>query len=269
MITRNNYEEFFLLYVDNELSASDKNAVEAFVRENADLKEELTRLRQSVLKPETSIVFANKELLLKQAGDVCINKNNYEEYFLLYLDNELDAAGKKEVELFARQSPSLLEELNLLLQTRLEPDTTIVFEGKEVLYKEEKDEKVIAFPWFRVAAAAAVTLILAGFFVYNYNRPVIQSIADNGKKNTKEEVQNTKEKTKKIEPVVTSTNIDSLNNIEDSKTPMLAKEITGRQLASPVKAVRLTLYPSLSNTQPTNFSNSTGERLIRLARKYS
>jgi hypothetical protein len=230
MITRNNYEEYFLLYVDNELSAPGRNAVDAFVRENPDLKEELTRLKQAVLKPENAIVFANKESLLKQAGDICIDKNNYEEYFLLYLDNELDAAAKKEVELFASQSPSLLEELNLLLQTRLEPDTAIVFEGKEILYKEEKEEKVIVFPWFRVAAAAAVVLLLAGFFVYNYSKPVTQSIADDGKKNTKAEVRNTKEETKKTEPGVTSATTASLDKTDDSKKQMTAETKTSRPL---------------------------------------
>ncbi len=40
IINRHNYEECFILYWDNELSASQKQAVENFVKENQDLQEE-------------------------------------------------------------------------------------------------------------------------------------------------------------------------------------------------------------------------------------
>ena len=54
MLTRDNYEEYFLLYVDNELTPEQKAAVEAFVLLHPDLKDELdllcgTRLPAEVL----------------------------------------------------------------------------------------------------------------------------------------------------------------------------------------------------------------------------
>src|SRR5882762_4310883 len=102
IINRNNYEEFFLLYVDNELSAADRMAVESFVRENPDLEKELDMLKQSTLKPDSSISFEHKELLMSgTGGNSFINNTNYEEFFLLYTDGELNEENKKAVEEFA------------------------------------------------------------------------------------------------------------------------------------------------------------------------
>jgi len=80
-----------------------------------------------------------------------INRNNYEEFFLLYVDGELSAGDRIAVEKFVSANPDLLEELNLLKETVLVADNSITFEHKEELYKEEK--KVIGFYWWRVAAA--------------------------------------------------------------------------------------------------------------------
>src|ERR1700721_1753206 len=142
MINRTNYEEFFLLYADNELSSADKKMVESFLLQNPDLREEFLMLERSLLIPDPKIVFENKDVLLKQIfTNSMINDSNYEEYFLLYADNELDKAARKDVEAFASQHPAMLESLQILLQTKLAPDTEIKFENKEILYKKEEKER--------------------------------------------------------------------------------------------------------------------------------
>src|SRR5688572_8237775 len=90
-INRNNYEEYFLLYADKELSADEKSMVEMFVQQNPDLEEEFVMLQQSVVKPDNTITLDKSSLFKKEAGqqEQYIDQSNYEEKFLLYTDNEL------------------------------------------------------------------------------------------------------------------------------------------------------------------------------------
>src|SRR5437868_6014277 len=98
-INRNNYEEYFLLYADKELSAEEKNMVQMFVKQNPDLEEEFMMLQQSVLKPDDTIGLQDKSSLFR--NEQFINQDNYEEKFLLYTDNELTLSEIEETEKFA------------------------------------------------------------------------------------------------------------------------------------------------------------------------
>lgn len=154
-INRHNYEAFFLLYVDGELPAAAKQAVDQFVQENPDLAAELDMLRKTLLFPDESIRFANKERLYK-AGSQVIDLTNYEEKFLSYIDNELTTTESQSVETFVLQHPALQADFIALQQTKLEA-TTIAFPDKPSLYRTAKTEKPVAYlRWWRVAAAAAV-----------------------------------------------------------------------------------------------------------------
>jgi ElaB/YqjD/DUF883 family membrane-anchored ribosome-binding protein len=223
MITRNNYEEFFLLYADNELSAAERKAVEEFVNENADLQHEFAAFEQLKLKPENNIVFENKNILLKVINEnAFINHTNYEEYFLLYADNELNEEAKKSVEEFANENAALKQDLAILLQTRLEADNTIVFEHKESLYKKS-DRKIILLPWMRIAAAAIILLMIGLFVFNNTGKKPIPRVAINtsAKKRETKAIAETDKKDKKDQQVVTSSTTDSFN-IPGSKEQKLA-----------------------------------------------
>ncbi|HRF19100.1 MAG TPA: hypothetical protein PK977_13085, partial [Chitinophagaceae bacterium] len=142
-INRHNYEEFFLLYVDNELSSEDRHMVEDFVQLHPDLKEELELLSQFKFTPDDDIVFDNKEELLKVNGETPVSLNNYEESLLSYIDNELTEQQRIAVEQFVNTNPAAKKELELLQQTKLQPET-ILFANKESLYR--KEEKVRSLP---------------------------------------------------------------------------------------------------------------------------
>lgn len=93
-----------------------------------------------------------------------INRSTYEEFFLLYVDGELNASERKAVEDFAEAHPDLKVELELLQSSVLSADNTIVFENKEELYQEE-EKKVIVFGWWKMIAAA---ILLIGFGTFGW-----------------------------------------------------------------------------------------------------
>lgn len=162
IINRHNYEEFFLLYVDGELAPAEREAVEMFVAENTDLAAELEMLQQSVLLPD-DISFDGKEALLK--FDQPINDSNYQEFFLLSVDNELTKEEEQLLENFVLQHPATHDEFQLLKQTKL-PVEVVLHPNKAELYKKEsEDRKVVPIRWLRVAVAAAI-IIIAGSLLF-------------------------------------------------------------------------------------------------------
>ena len=164
MINRNNYEEFFLLYADDELNHQQRAGVELFVKQNPDMAAELETLQQMKLVSEDNLVFPGKSSLYKTT-DVDININNYSGFFFLYIDRELDETARGKVEKFVLQHPQLQEEFTLLKQTVLQPEA-VVFADKSSLYR--KEERKIAFLSFaRLAIAAAVIgIAVLGWWLY-------------------------------------------------------------------------------------------------------
>ena len=92
-----------------------------------------------------------------------INRNNYEEYFLLYIDRELGRDEQLMVEDYVRLHPDLEKEFDLLKQTIALPPVTI-FEGKEKLFKEEKKRRILPVFWMRIAATLII-LLAGGWFL--------------------------------------------------------------------------------------------------------
>lgn len=156
-IDRHNYEMYFLLYVDNELPAEERNAVEQFVAENKDLASELELLKQTAL-PSEEIVFSSKQALYKKE----LTQDHLQEQMLLDLDNELEPLLMNSLAAEIAANDDLKREWNILQQTKLDQNEKIIFENKELLYRHEKDRFIPMFFW---RAAAAILIIGTALFV--------------------------------------------------------------------------------------------------------
>jgi hypothetical protein len=153
-INLDNYETFFLMYVDNELSAADREMVEVFTAQYPYLKQELQLLQDTVLLIEADDMGIDKTSLYKPAAS--------EEKMLLLLDNELTGEAKEQLLWVIQQDNMLKKDWALLQQTKLDPDDQYIFENKAILCRKER-LPIISLAYLRWAAAAV--LIAAGFFV--------------------------------------------------------------------------------------------------------
>ncbi len=175
-INRHNYEEFFLLYVDNELTAGQRKIVEAFVATNPDLQEEFDLIQQATFTADIKLDETFISSLLKPVGE---ESTISEEQLLLYVDDELSADEKAAVEKELVTSPSLQKELQWLRRSQVTADIAVVFPDKSLLYKQAEPARVFSMSsaarkW---SAAAAVALLLGSaiWFTFDNNKTIEES----------------------------------------------------------------------------------------------
>ena len=160
MLNRDNYEMYFLLYIDNELDAVQRGEVESFIEQHPDLAIELTDLQNTLLTEEEPAPFPDKTMLYRQADK--------ETELLLYINSELNTAEKATLEKELQLSRALQQQLQQLQQAVL-PHENIVFEHKESLYRHQR--RVIPMSPFvkRTLTAAAVMAAVAitGWSLFN------------------------------------------------------------------------------------------------------
>lgn len=160
LINRNNYESFFLLYVDGELCAAEMKMVEDFAAANKDLGTELEMLQAAVLPPD-DILFEDKGELYKPIPIDSI----LHEKLLLKIDNELPQNEEGSLNELIAADENVKGEFNLLQLTKLDAAERIVFADKHLLYRKEKDNVVIG----RFARWAAAAVLLGFGFYFGAN----------------------------------------------------------------------------------------------------
>ena len=135
MINLSNYENWFLLYADGELTVAEQETVLQFVNVHPDLKEELDLFLSMRFQPEQAIKFGDDSSIKA-------------EYF-----NELEN------------------------KYRFEPDLTIQFPDKQLLYKRTAAPVISMFRYAAVAASTIVTAGLIWWFTGNttVDQPLVQA----------------------------------------------------------------------------------------------
>lgn len=153
-LTRDNYESYFLDYLEGKLEEDQIDRFLDFLEQNPDLKQELLLL-EPVSIPEEKVVFSGKEFLYHSEEDA---QTAFGLQALAYLEDDLEQDSRTAFESYLASHPELQKDYERYTKTRLVPDTGIVFPDKHSLYR--KSGSVVWMNW--LARAAAVVLLLWG-----------------------------------------------------------------------------------------------------------
>lgn len=181
-ITRDNYEPYFLDFLDGNLKEDQIDQFLDFLELNPDLKEELQLLENMTL-PEEQIEFSGKGNLYKSDSDF---NAAAESKMIASLEGDLDNDEQKAFESWLVNHPELKKEYELFSKIRLTPDPTIKFPEKKKLYRKSGNQIILTW----VARAAAVIVLFWGInslFQNKDTRPLQNSSKEVASLNPKKE----------------------------------------------------------------------------------
>ena len=248
-INISNYEAYLLDFMEGNLSGADISLLKEFVLLHPELEINLEDTELVTLESET-ISLGSKENLKKAAFSFS------DEQLVAYIENKLAPKEKEKLEIASISDHLLAKELRLYKSTILQSDTSIVFENKESL---KKQNKVIFFNT-RVYAAAAALLLVFGLWFVLRNIDNNTSIPKNLSENT--------------DPIK-STTIASANTITEQSstytinTTVENQRIPKTNLANTLKNSSATSYtvPLIVNNTPIDTIKPEKEEKIAVVKK--
>ena len=213
-----------------------------------------------------------------------INKNNYETFFMSYIDNELNAAERAAVEAFVLTEPKYAEELALFEKTKIqapsiehiemedkiflyrfpEMQASLDADFKKSLYKKEAPvRKVLFTPNLMRAsfAIAAVLILFIGIQLFKSDAPIKEKAAL-AKASTEVSIQNENNSIAATSGLALNRKI---SNTEISKT-RITKTNTANNTIDAKEEQTLTINDINNNiTNPINTSTVSTEPVSELA----
>jgi hypothetical protein len=165
-INRNNYERYFLDFVEGALSAEEEDIVRRFLRFNPDLEDELDEFASIVLPPD-EVHYPYRELLKKETGGKTeIKRQDRELRAIAYLEKDLTPEQAASFELELTENRELARQVELLRKTFLSPAAITYPHSKSL-----KQRKIVKLTSLRTILSLATAASVALFLILRIDRP--------------------------------------------------------------------------------------------------
>jgi len=156
-LTRNNYEIWFLDYLDGQLSNEQLEILLDFLELNPDLKEELREVsRVSLVAGVES--FDQKELFLKSSADI-LGIAAIDQLCIARMESDLPGEEARLFDARLEEDSELNRKYTAFRRTLLNPSASVIYPHKKDLRKKT----VVFTPWFITAISSAAVVLLVWF----------------------------------------------------------------------------------------------------------
>ena len=154
-LTRNNYEIWFLDYLDDQLSNDQLDTFLDFLELNPDLKEELRGVSEISLKAGDETVDI-REILLKTPDDIP-GISAIDQLCIARMENDLTPEEAEKFDARLTEDARLEKNYTSFRLTRLDPADKVIYPFKKDLIKKTRT----LTPWIITAVSAAAILVFA------------------------------------------------------------------------------------------------------------
>lgn len=156
-INRNNYETYFIDYLEGNLNELLVNDFIEFLQQNPDLKEELSHFETLSVEPE-NILFSKKNNLYKDKYD---SEKEFSRAAVANLEGDISDIEKAEFDHYILTHPNKQKDITIFSKTKLLADESITFNKKNKLYRYSLGRTLLLWS----GRVAAVLVLAFAFFI--------------------------------------------------------------------------------------------------------
>lgn len=223
-INSNNYEAFYLDFLEGNLNEEDTALLFVFLDKNPELKldeTEFISLEDNSSSLDNLYKQSLKQVLVEEENVTILNVNSF---LIAQTEKQLSPAKEKQLEEFIASNPIYLKDQNLFQAAHLKANLEEVYSEKNAL---KKARKLTLWPFISFAIAASIALLISfGNFFIKDPLPLahIKKVTSNDAvqlikpiHSTSEKITVEKVKSIKLENNTTSTPLIAKNNSELNK----------------------------------------------------
>lgn len=169
-INKNNYEAYFVDYLEGKLDEKLVDDFIEFLQQNPQLKKELSLFNSVSIVPE-NVEFSKKNKLYKEKYD---KEKVFNQAAIERLEGDISEKENNDFTSYLSKHPEKEREAALFNSTKLTPDESVVFTKKQKLYHHSAGRTILMW-----SARIAAILVLAFVFYVMTDQPANNIIPEN------------------------------------------------------------------------------------------